>query len=601
MKIANSQHRLDIGGLAIPTPVGDPVGWKINLLADGHSMGSGDPVVKVVAAMFGDGDQEMVERIGNAESSIPVVISAPTLTMLYEGEAALRQVMFRPTLITWTPPDGMAPKTCFVVVASWMTPVPDDLALLRCESKWVLTFRRLPHARSEHPTTIEPLPTPAPTPTIVLVDDCNVTGGTGYQWTSSRAGVPGAASTFWEAGAIGPVDLDLDSAVTSPEVWTLTRTGTISFDTGGLTRYLVVQARTVSNTADLVAASATATDFVGSRNLTLVHLRMLSGGYYEFTYLLPEEVETGSKALTSVTFTHVSAPGDVWGGLLVRGVSRTDAPPSAGGGKQVIRTIDVGGTERGPVDLHISSPTSSDLGHAIIATWQDRGDGFDPSMRRRRANGNAQIDDATTISGQREAIGPTGVNFFVPAASVAPGTYALIGRMRSVNAGTRNIYWQAQTYVESTVMPGIDSDSFDHTFNTPLQWEIVPIGLMTLPVVAATSGDLFFGINHAGSTEVEYDELWLLPADTGCAVTALYVGASHVWLRSPAATTSGPSVMVGDTESGSNARHPGPLLVGEGAHEFEPGRTSVFVATSGDKWPRVGGQSYHWWTLNAAD
>ena len=160
--------------------------------------------------------------------------------------------------------------------------------------------------------------------TQALIDNCDVA----TSWSATRNGVPDTATTFWEAGAVGVAELD--SAVTSPEVWTLTRTGSISF---AMLPYLVAEVKHISiNSSEL---GVTATTSVGLLSLPILSRRSVgSNGYHEVICLIP-----AGATLTSVTFRHVSAPREPWQGLFVGKLSQTNMP-SGTSARQLSRLIE---------------------------------------------------------------------------------------------------------------------------------------------------------------------------------------------------------------------------------------------------------------------
>lgn len=585
-------HALTLGSVLLTDSVPDSTNdFVFNVLADGMSFGVASPVQEVVKSLLADGDLVRITRAGNREVSFSVEISGPTLASLADGEAALGRQVGGINTLTWQPPDDLAPASVFQVLTSSMSQRFDDLSELRNRRVFDLTLTCAPFAFSTKPATISELVSGS---TTLSVDTCDSATG----WTGKRNGVPTTTegpSTIWEAGAVGILELSNTEGF-PPETWEMTRTGSVDFST---TPYLVVELTTLTAKAGgplIVDVYA----IVAGQEVLLppLEIRKVSDGTAYFRLTMNATNVAGATALR---FRHVSSAGygHAWQGLSVRDIKRSDAMPSVTA-RQVSRIVEVEGTERSVASLLVKSPTSSDLSHTLVATYPEMSAGFSPPMRRWRSNGNTVVADAATISGSREAIGPTAVNFGVPASSIPPGAYQLAGRLRTVGStGSLNIYWEAGTSVQGVLLTGKQSGSLDWSFPVLGQWEIVPLGTVSLPVIAATNGDLFIGINHAGSSQVEFDELWLFPIGEDCAVSGANVTATRFWCDAPAPGEANPALRIGNTDDRSNARSPGLSTFAKGLHVMRPGRMCIFAATTVNN-PMVSGSLPLAWHSNAA-
>lgn len=547
----------------------------------GGDHGAPETITELTQSLLGDGDLVRVARNGNREISIVVHVEGPTLGALTNFEAALRLECAKPrNFLVFEPGDIDSVASVFEVFAVEMRQPRDDEVERHMLRRWELTLTCQPFARSLNPVMIDQL---ASGSTTTSVDTCDSATG----WTATRNGVPGTASTGWEAGSVGIAELD--NAVTAPEAWGLTRTGSVDFTS---TPYLVVEVRTIaSDYGPPLDFRAT----ISGVQLPVLAVTLIPGTvYYRVVFNA-----TGFGVVSAISFEHVSRPGHPWQGVFIRQVSRSNVLPGSNA-RQVSRIVDVGGTERTVASLRVKSPTTTDLRHTLVATWPEKSAGFFPSMRRYRATGNTVAPDAATISGSREAIGPSAVSFGVPASSIPAGAYQLVARLRSVGAtGSLNVFWEAGTSVEGVLLDGTISGSYDASFPVVGRWEMVPLGTLVLPVIAANAGDLFMGINHAGSTQVEYDEVWLLPIGEDCAISGADVTATRYWCDAPDHTESNPSFRIGNTDDRSNARSPGMATIAKGVHTMRPGPMVVFVATTVDG-PLVDGSLYERWHSNAA-
>lgn len=572
----------------------DPThGFWFEVCAEGTEFGEPEAVTRIVTSLMVDGAAVAYDRDGNRTIPIKVRVNGPTLAAVAHGEAMLRRESKRLNELTWQPPDTFAFPSVYETYPSPMSRLSDGDWDLDEKVRRVRTFRLSltcgPFARSLNPVVIDQL---ASGSTTTSVDTCDSATG----WTGTRNGAPTTAegpTTLWEAGAVSVMELS-DTEGFAPEAWTMTRTGAVDFST---TPYLEVEVTTLD--AKGGAQLSVSAHLNGSPEpLPILQVRRLTDGsqYFRVTF------DTRGVAATSITFKHTSVAGYgfVWQGFLVRNIARSNVMPNVSSARQVSRIIEVDGTERTTASLRVKSATSADLGHTLVATWPEMSAGFSPSMRQWRASGNTVVADSATISGSREAIGPSAVSFGVPASSIPAGAYQLIARLRSVGAtGSLNVFWEAGTSIESVLLDGTISGSHDASFPVLGRWEMVPLGTLVLPVIAANAGDLFMGINHAGSTQVEYDEVWLFPIGEDCAISGADVTATHYWCDAPDHTESNPSFRIGNTDDRSNARSPGMATIAKGVHSMRPGQMVVFVAATVDG-PLVDGSLYERWHSNAA-
>lgn len=545
-------------------------------------IGEPEMVVEAVESRMSDGDLARVVRHGNRTYVLEFYIEGPSLAEIAVSEALLRMELRRSGLkLTHDPGDGFSPASVYVVQTAQLTPQRRDDHESHLIRKFTLTLTCSPFARSAEPTAFSVIDAAPETPTTVVVDACNSTAG----WSGTSTPPVNGATLAAAAGAV----TYQTAAIPNGTVMTLARAGSVDLTA---TPFVMVEWQMLGSSGWPTNATKSLT-LNGAQPINDI---TMSDGWRLTTFLLG-----GSPA--SLSFQMIAADGGSFSvvyKMSVREVRRSNEAFNVSA-RQVASTIQVGGTERTTASLQVKSSTGGDLKHTLVATWPEKSSGFAPPLRRWRANGNTVVPDASTLSGSREAIGPSAVTFGVPSTSIPPGAYQLVGRLRSVGAtGSLNIYWEASTSVQGVLLDGKITGSYDASFPVVSQWEIVPLGTLVLPVIAATAGDLLVGINHAGSTQLEYDELWLLPIGEDCAVSAANVIATRFWCDAPEQGEANPSLRIGNTDDRGNARSPGLATYGKGLHVFRPGGMTVFVASLTDN-PVVNGSYVKHWHSNAAD
>lgn len=590
-------HSLALGDLTLTGSRDFPDedhGFWFEIAAEGFEFGKPEAVTRIVTSLLADGAIVSYDSDGNRTINVRVRVHGPSLAAVAQGEAALRRASKRPNELTWQPPDEFAPVSAFETYPSPMTPVQEtgwDLA-----EKWwkertfALSLACSPHAMSADTTTISALVAGS---TTTVVDTCDSAAG----WSATTSGYPATASTAWEAGSVGVAELD--EFVTSPEPWTLTRTGVIDFST---TPHLVVEVRTISSDSGrpLNLAGFSGSGISKDTRLPVLSMRRISGSvYFEVVFDMSAVL-----SVSALTFLHNSTAGDPWQGLFIRSVARTNIPPAVSP-RQVSRILSPGGTERTPASIQIASANGTDsLGLTLVHTSPEDGSGYSPAMRRWRVSGNTVTTDASTVSGGYELLHPNPVGFEVPTSSLPEGGYLLCAFLRVGIVGDHSIYFSSYTQLpapnDSTLMGEVINRV---TVNFPVAntWQLVPLGIMTLPTVRTSAGQIIVGIQRdsASLDDILIDEAWLFRVDDNCALSIVDATASNLWLDSPGVGSPVPTVWMGD--SPESRTHPGTQLVSPGNHVLHPDGTAVFVATLGTQWPEVSGTFRRRWHSNAAE
>lgn len=545
-------------------------------------IGEPEMVVESVTSMLADGDLERVVRHGNRTYVLEVYVEGPSLAELATSEAELRTQLTRTgLLLTHDPGDGFSPASVYEVQTARLTPQRRDDHESHLIRKFTLTLTCSGFPRSVDPVVVEALSVPG-TETLISVDTCDSATG----WTGTRSGAPQTVSAALTPGSVSVAELD--SAVTSPETWTLTRTGSIDL---GTTTYLVVEARTLVSGADeRVSAS------VGGVSLPMLEQREMTDGtgYSRLTF-----DATGFGVVSSVTFSHTSKAGSAWQGLFIRQVSRTNAPPKITA-RQITRIIETGGTERTPASLHVSAANgTAPLGLTIVHTSPADGSGYSPPLQRWRTVGQARTADVTAYSGNYELINVTSWVAEVPTSALPEGGYTLLARLRCQTASTVRISYSTSTiFPDSTTQQGFTLGQVDHAFAAANVWELVPLAVLSLPSVRTAAGKVQIALQvEAASPSTTLDEAWLFRVDDDCALTIVETDKPNLWLDSPDLSSSVPRVWVGG-DVGSRV-HPGTGLKAMGSHVLSQPGTSVFTAAFTD-YPNTSSTHYWRWHSNAA-
>lgn len=573
-------HRLQFGALDLCDGGDDADGYTFDVLADGADFGNAEAVTSVVMSMMADGDRVRYDRAGNRQVSFRVQITGTDATSLALGEAALSRETKRGNTLSWLPPDEFAAETVFDVVTSWLEFETDDRAELRNERVYRLALLCLPFARSADLTTIGALSVGGSL-SQATIDNCDSATG----WTATRSGAPYAASTAWEAGAVGAVELD--QSVTAPETWTLTSPpDSVSFAT---MPYLVLELRTLSTrSADLGVTAVTSTG--ATVTLPIISRRNLGATintYQEVTCLV-----AGGITLASVTVRHTSWAGDVWQGIVVRKISQTNMPPGTSA-RQLSRLIEVGGTERTTASLQAYT-SSGFLGTTFLHTMPFDGSGYTPDMRRWRSSGNtvATNGDTRKISGSWEPMKPNPVVSRTPSHSLPRGGYVLAAAIKSDTVGVHNIDWAVKS-VTSGVVIGETNGTKPWDFKVAHEMNFVPIAVdLSLPVVRSNALDIeVHMLNPSASVALHVEEWWLFKVDEDCALSVVYTTEGNLWADSPDIDNPEPTYWVGPNKAG--AFHPGGNnLLAQGSHTFVPGQ--MLITTISDRNDYVGANlTYH--------
>lgn len=549
----------------------------------GGNHGAPETVVELISTLT-DGEDERVSRHGNRELSLVIHVEGADHGDVTLNEAALRrECATKGVTLEFESGDDFAPTTVFELTSAEMDHARDEAQESANLRRWELTLRAKPFGRSLNPTVAEPLPTPAAAPNVVTVDSC--TSATG--WKASANGVDRVVDMTREAGAVSVVNASPDTST----ALVLSRAGFIDLTS---TQFLVVEANAGSLLLDTTGK--------GVSGLSApVSVRSIQSGWSEFTFYV-------GKSVSYLFFARLGWVTD----LRIRNVSRSDA--GAGHSpRQLTRIIPVGGTERTAGSLEIASANGTDPLSLVIAHTCPTDGAGDPPLRRWRTAGNVVTPSASTYSGATEPLFPEWFYAEEPVEALPTGTYQLMMAAYSTVAGTFDVEVTVKSSLGGATLGARDrliatGNPVRARFPIANSLDLIPLGVVKLPVVRQTSGSIVFGIRTPGTSTVHMDEAWAFRVDGNAGLSVFSTNEPRAWLDSPgsgAASDAVPTLWVGSAEDRSDAHYPtGPgfyTVFAKGSHEFVPPEMTTFAAVRGTDWPKIRLSYHKRWHSNAAE
>jgi len=572
MKLKNSRHALRIGEVSLRKLLDSD---RFTALSDGFDLGNPDPVVAVVDSLLRDGDEEEIERYGNREIQIPVMIEGDTSIALAKNEAELQAELGHANTLTWIPPDGWGEPTVFEITTSWMDFNFSDTNEMMVRRHFTLHLRALPFARAAAETTIPALvqagdpvdPTISP-----LFDGTSSTGWQGgplFEFTSSRARGYQVGTGSWATERRQIVYVRWERAATSRAGFNY-----IAVDwerrggqSGASTRFfkVIVDGKTITlNEAAIVS---------------------LSPGNARSFYEIPEDATLiGTMLYQATVFGKAAARAE----LNISRIDLYDSIPTIGSGAQSIRSLVVAGAVRTQASIEVWSDTKA-LNTVLTYTYRDEAStGYTPPLRQWRTGGGTIATNPAFISGASSPLDGTPEQWDIPATAVPGGSYALLAALKADAAGYQFVEWSAATLLGGSTL---GSRAGGTILNLTTSWAIYEIARITLPPMRlAVDSPAMVRLTMKSSAASDIDEGWIFNSDIG-ALTWVEAGAgtpetggasSHLWIDSPTLGSTVPSYWLGSQPNRADARHAmGDERRSEEPHEFQPGALSMFLVTSG--------------------
>jgi hypothetical protein len=163
MTVDRQAGSLTLGGLGLMMSAPDPVGgWMIRALADGTELGDPEAVIAAIQSQLQDGDLERIDRYGNREATIPLVLEAPNSES--PGDALARAAAALDaacrfdgwTELSYTSTLAGAATSVYEVTSATASVTFDDLAEMTQGCRYVtLKIHARPFPRTVNPVTID--------------------------------------------------------------------------------------------------------------------------------------------------------------------------------------------------------------------------------------------------------------------------------------------------------------------------------------------------------------------------------------------------------------------------------------------------------------
>lgn len=559
----------------------------------GGSSGAPANVSEVIDSMLQDGEIISSTRTSNREMSYSVLIEEADMEALAQAEARLiAEADKRRNTFSIDPGDGFGAVTVFEIFRVQVEFVRDEEWEQAGFRRYDLTFPALPFGRADKEVVNAAL-TSAVTPVSAVIAD----GTSAANWSGDSAitSVGGTLQQTRPAAHSTASDGDYYSASGR---FTYTPAAAIDFSA---TQYLTVDYLYASNLYRGPAITATVD---GSPLPLVAEVTPPAGGAWRrATFLCTDASAAVIRFDVSATiFRPVGSGGAVPTiTFQVDNVQRSNQAPNASTtGRESLRTVAVSGSARTQASLAIQHATTG-LGDTLVYTCPALGSGYQPDLRRWRTTAATVTADATTVSGSYEPI-TSAVTFNVPAAGLPKGSYVLMARVRSDAAGgaaTRGVKWSASTKIGAATF-GQQSGTSAKFPLTTTAWNIVPVGVMTLPPTDVTPGStatVEVNLLDAGTGDrVTVDEAWLFYLGDDSALTQVACGAgtpalgtvhNRLWLDTASIERYEPSIWQGTQVDRSDSFHAGDGIPAWGIHSFAPPRMNVFVVTTGGANPEI--------------
>lgn len=572
--IAQPRASVTLGGLPL-LEEGEAVlsedGYTLAVMGEDTTFGNPQPVVTTLYSMLSDGSIVSRDRDENRQPVLLVEIAAAHNdgNALAKGEAALMAVCHQPGQhgglrrrieLVWTPPQAGAEPVVFDVVDSSTEHLFDEMDELTQRRTFRVPLQALPYGRRSIESVVAAVEVPA-VPTTVSIDTCDSTtnwtaGSTGPSVTLSQTGgyvqASGPWSGLWPAGFYV----------------SLVRTAAVDFSA---TEYLVVEWQG--------SATNGGVDSLVCDEGAKVYEQVMPDGWTK-TYFRVDG------AVTELTFRARAGNLALGGGfvLRIRDLTRTDAPPIAGSGRQSFRNFDVGGTATTQGSIEVTGTAA--LGDVGIYTFPN-GAGYQPHLSPYQTDPVSRTADAATLSGGRNLI-TAGAEWVIPAENMPVGEFVVVARMRDTSGGVKTFTWSSRSRMGGVdVGPDAVTDmSFD--FAVASQWYMVTLGVIDLPVTPVSSaGDVRLAMGTGVGT-LEVDEVLIF--NTAGSLTMLTdVTKERVIVRAPSLHEEAGSIWVGDEADGSDWYGASSLCQARapGGHNLEPGQNNLYVYTTGQVNPVV--------------
>lgn len=563
------------------------VTYGTSVIAQGTSRGAPVPIEVAVKSWLQDGSIVVTQGYDNRTVNIRVKLRGPSLTSVSQAEAALFAEIGKPNTLTWTPASG--PATVFVVVTSSMEESPGDEGDIAeaLATPWrTYNLRLLCEAftRSVAQVTAQALPTSGSTTTVLDA----MAATTGWTGTADGASVTvtnasGANSVTLSNAAEGEHALTMQKTFAAPTGTTKLLMvdwkpshfgGTFSATGDGVS--LPLMAEKVSPTSGYVRSYF----YVAASSLAVTVLRW----------------DGKRQDLTPTSFA-----------LSVDNVSVTNAYPTVGTGRQLMRSLQVAGSARTIGSLSVESETTA-LGDALIYVFPSTETtfGHSPSLRQFRTSGNTVTANSALISGSSEPLTGSGVVFSIPIGMLPAGSYVLMGRLSASSSGASLLTINAATLFSGKAVGSTTVLTSPVLTTVMTTYALATLQLPNVDVPQATSGLMEVKVTGSVNTPT-YDEFWLFNqtigalvwVDCGTGTPAPGGPDKRIFMEPATPTTPRNTIRVGHSTDRSDAYHPQTLKSWD-FPMFPAGQVNVLAVTSNATDAVVTLRYYPRWHTNAA-
>lgn len=545
-------------------------GYAIEAMADGTNFGNPEALIEIVRSLLTDGSLAVLEGWDNRTVPIRLRLSAPTAIAgpaLAAAESALMAaILATPKApLIYVPPAQDAATCVFDVVAAKLDRDTSDGwdqdEVMREERYYLLTLTCLPFARTENTVVVPALgepPTPGSPPIVVDIDTCASFAGWAVSFTNMTATSSGSTGGY--IYATGTKQPNSSTAIR------LTRTGAVTMGTEPILK--VTATWTASATPETISAS-----FDGG---AAVYPLARFGN--DLFFDAPASFNTVAFTLAYADLAITPARS-----LRILNVARTDSIGTpTGTTRQLSRTANVSGSAPTQAAVRLYDETPAALG-ADVLVFTSPSTSLQPPISSLLYSGATPSPNAARISGKSISLDNSLV-FRIPAASVPPGTYAVVARVSNSSASVMPVVVSARLIEvdgSDSLASGAEVSCGATVPVTSLS--VFSLGALSLPP-ALSEGDQLIELTLAAEVDDNQgalDELWLFDLTHG-ALTWVQSSEDIAWMeiRSPELGATRPSVFGGAgavSENGVSIDH---LCQSFGAHRFDPGLMQVFTVCS---------------------
>jgi hypothetical protein len=565
-RIDHSRQSVTLGGLPLMVDgedVESEEGYTFRVVGDDATLGDAEQVVSVLMSMLTDGSIIHLDRDDNRQPSFIVEIECPfdDGLALARGEAALRAVCKRPVELVWGPPQAGALPAVFDVVNSTFDLLYSDLDEGIVVRAYRIGMSALPYARSHEETvfTAEPVPPADGVPALTTINNCDTTAG----WSS-------------------PVDTvtDVGSAirVTGDSGATLLRTvGVLTTAAGAFTAkpYVVFEYRLGPYSSMTVRVP----DAFGGFPLTKVISFTQSGGWVQAWWRIPDSVDLDD--LTGLVFEQdvspIPVPAASW--FEIRDVSAAASAATVGTNRQLLRNLNIGGTETTQGSIDIVHPTT-DLGDVLVYVRHAGEAPYVPSISPYTTGG---VSTPGNVSGLQ--FSDDTLTFVIPADAIPPGEYHVVARInREFVAQPMTVTMTAESRLGGSAV--VEGAPIVNQVTAPADtWVLRSLGSITLPPAPiGSSGEvaLEIAVTSGGfDASIEWDEVWLCHED-GTLTIVEGVDRPRLSIISPNLDNEGNGAIWASEDADLTVAYSvASKCLARDHHDLEPGDNMLLTVTTG--------------------